>query len=223
MNLGLLNQVSIRIYTYFKVRDSLILFILGSSLLATGLHGVGVSEEPHTQGHPLAASQSIGAPVLAANPGLGAPAAFARPAPGAIARPAQQTIWLGIAQQSPWTGVAQSSPYKGVEAPLNWNLAQQPENPGIGVAEANDVPYDDSLIRFSVGNLYKFIEGAFGALIVVGAGIGAVIAATVGAYKSALALLVTAVGAFILRAYVSLFFGTNYDDYTVGVDGVNPN
>ena len=90
------------------------------------------------------------------------------------------------------------------------------EEPTIGatlVAESADIPFDDSLIRFSVGNLFKFIEGAFGALLVVGAGIGAIIAATVGAYKMALGLLVTSVGAFILRAYVSLFFGTDYPDF----------
>lgn len=80
----------------------------------------------------------------------------------------------------------------------------------------SDVPYDDTLIRNSVGNLYKFIEGSFGALLVVCTGIGAIIAATMGSYKTAVTLLVVSIGAFILRAYVSLFFGVDYPDYQIG-------
>jgi hypothetical protein len=34
-----------------------------------------------------------------------------------------------------------------------------------------------------------------------------------GAYKAAVGMLVVAVGAFILRSLVSLFFGTNFEDY----------
>ena len=78
-------------------------------------------------------------------------------------------------------------------------------------SEAN---FDDTLIRGSVGNLFKLIEGAFGALIMVVAGLGAIVAAAMGAYRAAVGMLVVAVGAFILRALVSLFFGTDYEDYT---------
>jgi hypothetical protein len=217
----MLSHICIKVYSFFKVRDSLVLFLIGCSLMLTGLHGVSVSQLT-TEGWPLAANPGEGAPASPANPGKGAPGANAQPAQqSAWTGIAQQTVWTGVSQQSPWTGVSETSAFKGTEAPLDWQLAQQPENPGIGEAEQADVPYDDSLIRFSVGNLYKFIEGAFGALIVVGAGFGAIIAAAVGAYKAAMALFVTAVGAFILRAYVSLFFGTNYEDYTVGA--VEPN
>ena len=83
------------------------------------------------------------------------------------------------------------------------------------VSENLDVPYDDALIRGSTGNLFAFIEGAFGALLTVVAGIAAIVAAVVGAYKAALALFVVAVGAFILRAYVSLFFGTDFEAVNV--------
>jgi hypothetical protein len=79
--------------------------------------------------------------------------------------------------------------------------------------EAN---YDDTLNRYAAGNLLWFIEGAFGALIMIGAGLGAIIAGAFGAYKAAISLLFVAVGAFILRALVSLFFGTDYDAYTAG-------
>jgi hypothetical protein len=88
----------------------------------------------------------------------------------------------------------------------------------INVAPENlDADFDDTLIRNSTGNLFRLIEGAFGALIMVVAGIGAIIAAAVGNYKLAYALIVVAVGAFILRALVSLFFGTNYEAYDVQV------
>lgn len=99
----------------------------------------------------------------------------------------------------------------------------RPAPPAIArPAPAADVPYNDSLPRFATGNLFMLIEGAFGALIMVAAGLGALFAAAMGAYKMALTLLVVAVGAFILRALVSLFFGTNYPAYNAGVVGINP-
>ena len=79
--------------------------------------------------------------------------------------------------------------------------------------------YDDSLPRFATGNLLWFIEGPFGALIMVSAGIGAIIAGAFGGYKAAITLLFVALGAFILRAVVSLFFGTNYQAYSVDFAG----
>lgn len=77
----------------------------------------------------------------------------------------------------------------------------------------SEAGFEDDLIRASVGNLFKLVEGAFGALVMVVAGLGAIIAAAMGAYRAAVGMLVVAVGAFILRALVSLFFGTRYDDY----------
>lgn len=80
-----------------------------------------------------------------------------------------------------------------------------------GSGSFSEADFDDSLIRMSVGNLFKLIEGAFGALIMVVAGLGAIVAAAMGAYRAAVGMLVVAVGAFILRALVSLFFGTDYE------------
>jgi hypothetical protein len=54
--------------------------------------------------------------------------------------------------------------------------------------------------------LNGFIEGPFGALIMIVAGLVAIIAAAMGAYRAAMACLVVAVGAFVLRAFVNLFF-----------------
>ena len=76
--------------------------------------------------------------------------------------------------------------------------------------------FDDLQIRIAVGNLLALIEGAFGALIAVVAGIIAIIAAIMGAYRAALGFIVVAVGAFVLRSLVSLFFGTDFP--TEGVD-----
>lgn len=76
-----------------------------------------------------------------------------------------------------------------------------------------EAAYDDELVRNAVGNLFKLVEGAFGALIMVVAGLGAIVAAAMGAYRAAVGMLVVAVGAFILRALVSLFFGTDYADF----------
>ena len=80
----------------------------------------------------------------------------------------------------------------------------------------SEASYDDNLVRNSVGNLFRLIEGAFGALVMVVAGLGAIIAAAMGAYRAAVGMLVVAVGAFILRALVSLFFGAEYVELDVG-------
>ncbi|HMO16570.1 MAG TPA: hypothetical protein PKA63_02080 [Oligoflexia bacterium] len=74
---------------------------------------------------------------------------------------------------------------------------------------------DDSLIRNAVGNLFRLIEGAFGALIMVVAGILAIIAAAMGGYRAALGMLIVALGAFILRALVSLFFGADFEAFQI--------
>ena len=77
----------------------------------------------------------------------------------------------------------------------------------------SEAAYEDDLVRNSVGNLFKLVEGAFGALVMVVAGLGAIVAAAMGAYRAAVGMLVVAVGAFILRALVSLFFGSDYVDF----------
>ncbi len=79
--------------------------------------------------------------------------------------------------------------------------------------------YNDTLVQNAVGQLFCLIEGAFGALIMVVAGLGAIVAAAMGAYRAAVGMLVVAVGAFILRALVSLFFGNSFDVYSKGGNG----
>lgn len=75
--------------------------------------------------------------------------------------------------------------------------------------------FDDSLIRAAVGNLFQLIEGAFGALIMVGAGLFALVYAAMGNYRTALSMLVVAVGAFILRSLVTLFFGGDFPSFSM--------
>lgn len=65
----------------------------------------------------------------------------------------------------------------------------------------------DAEIGQALSNIFGVIEGSFGALVMVVAGLAAIIAAAMGAYKGALGCLVVAVGAFILRSMVRLFFG----------------
>ena len=70
----------------------------------------------------------------------------------------------------------------------------------------------DSEILGALGKVFSIIEGSFGALIMVVAGLAAIIAAAMGAYKASLGCLVVAVGAFILRSMVKLFFSDVVDD-----------
>ncbi|MDD2942226.1 MAG: hypothetical protein PHC51_04585 [bacterium] len=81
-----------------------------------------------------------------------------------------------------------------------------------------EADYNDDLVRNAVGNLFGLIEGAFGALVMVVAGLGAIVAAAMGAYRLAVSLIVVAVGAFILRALVSLFFGESFTDLNANGD-----
>lgn len=166
-----------------------LMFIIGVILLGAGLTGLSNADinEPE-----------------------GADADFNRGAPGAFNR-----FPLPAFARAPQAAIA--------EAPQA-ALAADPEvgvpNPAIGGEEAIDAepenldgPYDDTLQRNAVGNLFKFMEGSFGALVMTVAGIGAIIAASMGAYKAAVGIMVVAIGAFILRALVSLFFGTDYEEF----------
>src|SRR5262245_10429742 len=53
--------------------------------------------------------------------------------------------------------------------------------------------------------LLSYIEGGFASLVAAAAGLGAIVAAAVGGFKAAWALLVVSIGAFILRTYIGVF------------------
>ena len=65
-------------------------------------------------------------------------------------------------------------------------------DPGVGVQ------LGDFRIHNVTQRLFELIEGNFGALIMVAAGLGAIISAAFGAYRMAVGLLVVAVGALYL-------------------------
>jgi len=65
--------------------------------------------------------------------------------------------------------------------------------------------YNDLRIANSVNALLTYIEGSFGALVMVSAGIGAILSSAFGQYRASLGLLVVAVGSFILRSVLSTF------------------
>jgi len=66
--------------------------------------------------------------------------------------------------------------------------------------------YNDVRIANSVNAILTYLEGTFGALVMVAAGLGAILSAAFGQYKAALGCLVVAVGAFILRSFLGTFF-----------------
>ncbi len=68
--------------------------------------------------------------------------------------------------------------------------------------------YNDSQVSQAVIAILTYIEGSFGALVMVGSGIAAILSSAFGQYKAALGCLVVAVGAFILRSIMSTFFNT---------------
>lgn len=59
-----------------------------------------------------------------------------------------------------------------------------------------------------IGLILGLIEGRFGVLIMLCAGIAAIVSSAFGQYRAALSLLVVAIGAFILRSLISVFFNT---------------
>ncbi|MCO6429696.1 MAG: hypothetical protein J5J00_02465 [Deltaproteobacteria bacterium] len=66
--------------------------------------------------------------------------------------------------------------------------------------------YNDARIAEATNAIFTYLEGSFGALVMVVAGVGAILSAAFGQYRSALGLFVVAIGAFILRSIVSTFF-----------------
>lgn len=76
----------------------------------------------------------------------------------------------------------------------------------IGTETRYDIQYNDERIDTVINAVFTYLEGSMGALIMVGAGISAIVASAFGQYKAALGLLAVAVGAFVLRSLVGTFF-----------------
>lgn len=68
------------------------------------------------------------------------------------------------------------------------------------------IHYNDVRFAEASNAILSYLEGSFGALIMVVAGLIAIISAAFGQYRAAVSCLVIAVGAFILRSFISTFF-----------------
>jgi len=68
------------------------------------------------------------------------------------------------------------------------------QGPGLGVAAG------DFRIAEFTERMFSLIEGNLGAMIMVVAGLAAIVSAAFGAFRAAISLLVVAVGAVILRS-----------------------
>ena len=79
---------------------------------------------------------------------------------------------------------------------------------GAFAQEALDVNQDK--LQTAIETVFIYLEGSFGALLMVAAGLGAIMSSAFGQYKAALSLLVVAVGTFILRSFVATWFGEDY-------------
>ena len=73
-------------------------------------------------------------------------------------------------------------------------------------AAALTTRYNDTRLTNSINAIMTYLEGSFGALVMIAAGIGAILSSAFGQYRAALGLMVVAVGAFILRSFVGTFF-----------------
>jgi hypothetical protein len=77
---------------------------------------------------------------------------------------------------------------------------------GFGGSGGLTTRYNDARMSNAVNAILTYLEGTFGALIMVASGIGAILSAAFGQYRAALGCLVVAVGAFILRSFLATFF-----------------
>ena len=76
------------------------------------------------------------------------------------------------------------------------------------LAAGDEPQFNDDRINNAFDRVLTFLEGSFGALIMVAAGLGAILSSAFGQYRAALGCLVVAVGTFILRSFISTFFNT---------------
>jgi hypothetical protein len=77
---------------------------------------------------------------------------------------------------------------------------------GLGQIDALQIEYNDQRFAEAANAILSYLEGSFGALVMVVAGLIAIISAAFGQYRAAMGCLIIAVGAFVLRSFVSTFF-----------------
>lgn len=69
--------------------------------------------------------------------------------------------------------------------------------------------------------LYRALTGGFGALIMIVAGLGAILAAAFGQFKAALSALVVALGVFVLQIFIKAFFNVNFGEGNDGCEFID--
>jgi uncharacterized membrane protein len=73
-------------------------------------------------------------------------------------------------------------------------------------AHARTINFNDHGVKEATNAVLTYLEGSFGALVMVCAGVGAILSSAFGQYRAALGLMVVSIGAFILRSLMSTFF-----------------
>jgi hypothetical protein len=74
------------------------------------------------------------------------------------------------------------------------------------VAYTERSSYNDDRVAEAADVVLIYLNGAFGALVMIACGIGAILSSAFGQYRAALGLMVVAVGSFILRSLVATWF-----------------
>ena len=83
----------------------------------------------------------------------------------------------------------------------------------LGLSEiAVAASFNDDEIKEALCDILKLVEGSFGALIMAVAGLGAIVSAAVGGYRTAMSCVVISCGAMITRSVIILFFGEGVFD-----------
>lgn len=77
-----------------------------------------------------------------------------------------------------------------------------------GAQYTSKARYNDHRIAEAADVILTYINGAFGALVMIACGVGAIVSSAFGQYRAALGLMVVAVGSFILRSLVNTWFNT---------------
>jgi hypothetical protein len=74
----------------------------------------------------------------------------------------------------------------------------------ISMAQSND---PQKQMIWGICNVMALTEGAFGGVVMAVSGLIAVVSAALGAYRAALSLLIVALGSYLVRPVMVLFFG----------------
>jgi hypothetical protein len=72
----------------------------------------------------------------------------------------------------------------------------------------NKATYNDARVAEAADVILLYINGAFGALVMIACGVAAILSSAFGQYRAAMGLMVVAVGSFILRSLVNTWFNT---------------